>query len=453
VTIVLAWPRLPVAPEATGTINAGQIGWAGPKERALQAPRLDRLRRLAVSVDLALVAARAINATTLIVDLDALADPVAQASALGLVVVPLSARRMGSGEGVRCTALVTTPDACDAVSGVVASGDVEAIARCFGFPDCCARALATARAAGVDPMLAMLARTDGLVADAHLLVSALGMGALRHLPCTPDCSPTREAIGRFLATARAIDPSGGTWLQQVGAWPVHWSSVGGIAEVRTPYFRYHHPIGAGACTVLANPRAARAAAPREPRFAEVIERLIPARAGAPLETLGLPRDWHQAGFDSPFALRARYAGLLWQWSSALRGGAGEVLHYPCGDGLLGEMVAEINPRLHFLGIDDDPAVLVHARMRLPDPQHRFAIAPCDGDTKGRVAFLDPEPLLARADRGASAIGVVLRRHATVVIYASDRALRRFGTLASLAHAAGLPIAQVDATRMSARVTA
>lgn len=454
-TIALAWPRMPAGPEAPGAIGADRIGWAGPKERALHAPRLDRLRALALSAEFALVAARAIDATTLVVDLDHLADPVARASAAGLVAVPLSARRVGAGpaEAVRCTVLVTTPQARAAVTGLLAGADEGAIARAFGFPACCARALAARRGAGVDPMLAMLAGADGQVRDAHLLLPALGIGALRHLPCAPDCGPTREAVDRFIATARSMDRDGGAWLEQLGAWPVTWSSVGGIAEVWTPYFRYHHPIGAGACRVVANPRAARDAAPREPRFGEVMERLLPARDPAPPEALGLPQDWYRAGFDSPFALRARYAGLLWQWSAALRGGAGEVLHYPCGDGLLGEMVAEINPRLSFLGIDDDPAAIALARARLPSPHHRFALEPLDGDTKGRAAFLDPEPLLSRPDRGAPAIRAALARHALVAIYASDRALRRFGTLASLARAAGLPIEATHGTTLSARVTA
>ncbi len=454
-TIGLTWPRLPAGPEAPGTINADRLGWAGPKERALYAPRLDRLHMVALSAELALVAASAIHATTLVVDLDHLADPVARASAMGLVAVPLLARRVGVGpvEVVRCTVLVTTPQARAAVTGLVAGANEEAIACSFGFPACCARALAARRAAGVDPMLAMLASADGQVSDAHFLLAALGVGALRHLPCAPDCGPTREAIDRFIGTARLIDREGGAWLKQLGAWPATWSSVGGIAEVWTPYFRYHHSIGAGACRVVANSRAARSAAPREPRFGEVIERLLPARVPAPLETLGLPQDWHRVGFDSPFALRARYAGLLWQWSAALRGGTGEVLHYPCGDGLLGEMVAEINPRLSFQGIDDNAASIALARTRLPSPHHRFALEPLDGDTKGRAAFFDPEPLLSRADRGAPAIRAALARHALVAIYASDRALRRFGTLASLAHAAGLQIEATNGTTLSARVTA
>jgi hypothetical protein len=455
VTIALASPRLPVGPEAPGTIDADLIGWAGPKERALHAPRLDRLRVLALSAEFALVGARAIDATIVIVDLDQLSALVAQASAVGLVAVPLSARHVGSepAEAVRCTVLVTTPQARPTVTGLLTSLNEEGIARGFGFPACCARALAARRGAGVDPMQAMLASADGQVSDAHLLLSALGVGALRHLPCAPDCGPTRAAIDRFLATACSIEPEGGAWLKQLGAWPVTWSSVGGIAEVWTPYFRYNHSTGVGACRVVANPRAARATAPRDPRFGKAMERLLPARTPAPLGALGMPQDWHRAGFDNPFAMRSRYAGLLWQWSAALRGGAGEVLHYPCGDGLLGEMVAEINPRLSFFGVDDDAAAIALARTRLPSLHHHFGLEPHDRDTGGRAAFLDPEPLLSRADRGAQAIRAALARYPLVVIYASDRALRRFGTLASLAHAAALPVEATDETTTSAKVTA
>lgn len=450
-TIALPWPRFPGGP--AGSVEADRIGWAGPKARALHAPRLERLRALALQVEIALVAARALDAATVVVDLGRLADLAAQASAAGLVAVPLSARRIGEGQGVRCTVLITPPEAQAEITALLAGTDAEAIARRFGFPACCARALASRRAAGIDPLLGMLADAEGAVVDAHLLLPPLGLGPLRHLPCAPECAPTRAAIDRFLATARSLDREGGAWLAQLGAWPVTWSAAGGIAEVRTPYFRYHHAIGAGACRVVANPRAARAAVPRDPRFGAVIDGLLPGPGPAPLDMLGLAQDWRRAGFDSPFALRSRYAALLWHWSAALRGGAGDVLHYPCGDGLLGEMVAEINPRLRFHGVDDTPAAIAHARLRLPGPQHRFALDPPDAGPDGRAAFLDPEPLLARADRGAAAIRAALARHALVVVYASDRALRRFGTLASLAHAAGVQIEPTDVSSVSARVTA
>lgn len=454
--ITLSWPRLPGDPVESGVIDPDRIGWAGPKEQALQAPRLERLRGLALSAEMALVAAGAIDATIGNVSLDRLADAVALVAAAGLEAVPLSARRVGQGGDARCSVLITTAQSRSFVSAVLAGSDVEAISRCFGFPVCCARAFAARRAIGADPMLAMLTTVHGQVPDAHLLLPALGLGALRHVPCAADCAATRETIDRFIDTARSIDREAGDWLDRLGAWPVTWSSTGGIAEISTPYFRYHHFVGAGTCQVVANPRAGRPVIPRDPRYAEVIQRLLPSGSTEPLEALGLSRDWQRAGFDSPYAQRARYAGLLWQWSAALRGGAGDVLHYPCGDGLLGEMVAEINPRLRFLGVDDAPAAITLTRARLPGPQHRFVIDPRDlpdGEAEGRLAFVDPEPLVSRADQGGATLRAALARHKLVALYASDRALRRFGSLAALAQAAGLQIEATDATPCSARVTA
>jgi hypothetical protein len=73
---------------------------------------------------------------------------------------------------------------------------------------------------------------------ANMLWRWLGIRAVPHLPCRLDCEPS-IALGRqFLEVGRA---SGyGTemdWLSEVLSWPVEWSALHGIAEVKTPILK------------------------------------------------------------------------------------------------------------------------------------------------------------------------------------------------------------------------
>ncbi len=78
---------------------------------------------------------------------------------------------------------------------------------------------------------------DGL----NLLWRSLGIGLLDHLPCGLDCSPARDRAARRHNAARDAGVNGLDALDEVLAWPAHWSALHGIAELRAPLLRLTHP--------------------------------------------------------------------------------------------------------------------------------------------------------------------------------------------------------------------
>jgi hypothetical protein len=72
----------------------------------------------------------------------------------------------------------------------------------------------------------------------NVLWRSLGLRAVNHSPCRFDCEATVELAGEFLEAGR----SGGYstqvgWLLEILSWPVEWSALHGIAEIKTPVLK------------------------------------------------------------------------------------------------------------------------------------------------------------------------------------------------------------------------
>lgn len=74
--------------------------------------------------------------------------------------------------------------------------------------------------------------------QANVLWRWIGMRAVPHLPCRFDCEPTValgkdfETLGRQTGYEQEMD-----WLFEILSWPLEWSALHGIAEIRTPLLR------------------------------------------------------------------------------------------------------------------------------------------------------------------------------------------------------------------------
>lgn len=71
--------------------------------------------------------------------------------------------------------------------------------------------------------------------EANILLRWLGVRLVAHLPCSFQCAATVEMARRFVEVARKRQF--GEWVDYVYEmldWPVEWSALHGIAEVRTP---------------------------------------------------------------------------------------------------------------------------------------------------------------------------------------------------------------------------
>lgn len=473
--LFLPWPR----PPAPGGIAAtappglsGRINWAGPRQKETWAPRLERLARAACAAELSLVETGQVAAAAVLTTEAGLPELLIPPADWPLTAIPVRAIRSewpapgeiaGQESGpLICELLVVRRDETGHRLETLDRADPYDTALAFGYPQCCARRWADRLAIGAGDPLGALFDDQAVPESAFWLLAGLGIGPLRHVPCSTSCAATRESMQLFVELCEARDSEAAGWLKQIEKWPADCSVAVGIAEVKTPYFRYTHaaPGSAPGRAAFVPPRSIVASAPAVAAAAAGVSPAAPVIGTGPVAAIA--EGWREAGFENEFALRSRYCSLVWHWASELRGGGGTVLHLPCGDGLLMELVAEINPKLALHGLESEPSLLALARHRRDgDRTHVQAVDWTDPDLPGsiggdgrdgRAVFIDPEILVAlpTAQR-ASLVSALLARFRLVAIYATDRGLHRFGAVEALAEAAGLRLGPASVSGVTAEV--
>jgi hypothetical protein len=66
----------------------------------------------------------------------------------------------------------------------------------------------------------------------------LGVRAIPHVPCRFDCRPSIDLGTRLIQAGVDLGHGEETrWLQDILAWPVEWSALHGIAEIKTPILK------------------------------------------------------------------------------------------------------------------------------------------------------------------------------------------------------------------------
>lgn len=142
------------------------------------------------------------------------------------------------------------PDLAD-FQGAYDAGDAEAVGRLLGSPPCCH---AFFRGVWVeeeleDPTWPMARASVSAPPETrcievaappqtNLLWRWMGARPVPHLPCRFDCPHTVELAGRFEDVGRRAGfGSEMDWLLEVLDWPVEWSALHGIAEIKTPVLK------------------------------------------------------------------------------------------------------------------------------------------------------------------------------------------------------------------------
>lgn len=151
-----------------------------------------------------------------------------------------------------------------AVEGVLAAlsaGDAHGAQHRLGVPACCARFQRDGPAGWEQPWWPLAERTTPARSaslgshrielpagsDRLPLWEALGIPALWYVPCSLDCAAAGTDQRRLLALIagwgedRALG-----WIEEIGRWPVSWSALHGIAEIKTPVFKLIQPTDATA---------------------------------------------------------------------------------------------------------------------------------------------------------------------------------------------------------------
>lgn len=318
------------------------------------------------------------------------------------------------GQPWRMRAIVCDPALGAAVQAAYLENDELAIGALLGYPACCAAfylrtwvderwrdttwpmALRTpgvqhvverAEAIGAgdahaDPCLSLsrireerLVIAGGAPLESNILLRWLGLRLVPHLPCSLACEPTAGSGRAYAALGRElgfVDEMG--WLEELLAWPIEWSALHGIAEVKTPAFKFaartdatahkwtvqregtRYPDDVGASGIVFPFREASRRMVTDSRsFAAAIALEAPMAGPASMDN----------GFATPAAEASAHTVVL-RAAAALTARGGCVLDLGCGNGkLVSEICAGRGDRVA-CGVELNPDRARRAADRLGD---------------------------------------------------------------------------------------
>ncbi len=214
---------------------------------------------------------------------------------------------------------------------------------------------------------------------ANILWRWMGVRAVPHLPCRFDC----DATVTFAERLREVGIKAGyaeemEWIGEILSWPVEWSALHGIAEVKTPLLKvstrtdatpHKYTVrrqGSGypeeALQGLSFPwkTPARPVVSGSSEFQRGMDHLIELQVARP--------DWFHLdnGFSSRHAMETQHRPIVTLAREQLAGAAGNVIDLGCGNGALLDRICRGNDGLIPWGVDLRGDVLDHARQLLPN---------------------------------------------------------------------------------------
>jgi len=352
------------------------------------------------------------------------------------------------------------------------TGNDEAMANMLGYPRCCYSFFRRVwvEQGQVDTTWAMAttgASQNGNTTidvggppEANILVRWMGIRAVPHLPCRTDC---RESvafgkklveIGRKAGYGTEMD-----WLLEVLSWPVEWSALHGIAEIKTPVLKVSTCTDATPKKYVV--RRHGSAYPLEGApglafpFRTPLKPLLTSSRGFErgLENPITPQNGHpvryqaENEFSSNIAMAIDHEPIVKLAVSAFLEKGGNVLDLGCGNGILLREIHQANSGIVPFGIDMDPSRVEHAQLANPDFARNFTVGDMfESDQvwpKGRrygLAVVMPGRFLeAGAEQAARLRGRLMEHCDQILVYASGEWLTRYQNLEGLASRAGFSL--------------
>jgi SAM-dependent methyltransferase len=361
------------------------------------------------------------------------------------------------------------------------AADQERIGDLLGYPPCCREFF---RRAWVDdamvdttwPMAVATAAAREIALDedttsidvegpaqANILWRWMGVRAVPHLPCRFDCPATVEFADRLVSVGRnAGFDEEMDWLLEILSWPVEWSALHGIAEVKTPVVKVSTRTDATPRRYLVRRAGDRfpedGATGLGPPFRVPVKLRVTGtrgfrrgldRATAPSSN-GKPA-WYASdnGFATVAAMDRAHRPVVAAAVASLGDRGGDVIDLGCGNGALLAKVLEAAPAVVPFGIDLDPDHVAHARELLPTAAENLVSGDLFDDwpwgaRRFSLAIVMPGRLLEVDGARATALRERLRdRCDNVLVYAYGDWLAHTRGLAALTRDAGMALLDDD----------
>lgn len=472
--------------------------WVGDQARDVWQPRLERVTNAWLEIEWRAVLAGVRSCAVTMASPEELLAQAPQWAAEGLSALPVemvgftgqpyaaTSAAAEPGEPFVFRLVIGRPSDVAAFKRAWDAADQEAIGDLLGYPPCCREFFRRVWVddAMVDTTWPMAAATaapsddDATVIDvdgpaqANILWRWVGARAVPHLPCRFDCPATLELADRLVAVGRAcgFGPEM-DWLLEVLSWPVEWSALHGIAEIKTPVLKVSTRTDATARRYVVRHRGESYPvegaqglsfpfqAPVKLRltgtrgFQRGIEHAVAVNAPRP--------SWYATdnGFDSIAAMEDAHRPIVAAAVAALAAG-GDVVDLGCGNGALLDKIASAARGVVPFGVDLDPARVEHARALRRGDAANFVAGDIFDDgaiwSPGKrfaLAIVMPGRFLEAGPERASALRERLRtRCDQLLVYAYGDWLARAGGLPLLARQAGLELLDEYASERVALAT-
>lgn len=299
-------------------------------------------------------------------------------------------------QGMICVVVGTLEKAVQLCEAWQCSDD-ETIGSLLGYPECC-RAFFRQVWIGqrcLDTTWSMAENTSSQTGNgvvrvesggtpfANILWRWLGVRAVPHLPCRFDCSATIEFAERLLALARNNGYSQeAEWIEEILTWPVEWSALHGIAEIKSPLMKLSTRTDATAGKWVVQwagtdyPKEGAVGLhfpfrpPKKSRISSLEISTTELRAPVSNDS---DQAWRYAdnGFRSFTTMEELHQPLLTMAREALAGKSGNVVDLGCGNGILLNKICAGRHDLTPHGIDSNGLALGHARQLQPELAAKF----------------------------------------------------------------------------------
>jgi hypothetical protein len=226
--------------------------WANDRARATWQPRLVRISSAWREIEWLTVAQRVRPCVRLSIEAGEWNDWQRRSSRLGLVIIPLEVQKSETTAGAVLTmqAVVGTGKEAKRFARAWAQGDPAQTGAMLGYPECCCRAFVEAARGGQhrEMLWDVAARSYAVNTERRVDIQGatqmnlfwrhLGVRALPHIPCRFDCVASLGLAREFANVGQdsgCADEVG--WTSLMLSWPLEWSMLHGIAEMKTPVLK------------------------------------------------------------------------------------------------------------------------------------------------------------------------------------------------------------------------
>ncbi len=233
-----------------------RLSWVSEQARTIWAPRFKRVVEAWATMEQASVVSAIRSCALVIVSSNQLDGLMKQWEAWGLTAVDLEEKSVSASAlvewGSRSLRVVLgNPASVRCFREAWGAENHGSMGELLGYPECCRNRFEERCISGksIDPTWPMAIESShcsSLMGQieirgdvfANALWRWVGVRAVPHLPCRFDCAATVRLGRRFLDLGIKLGFRDEVeWLREILSWPVAWSGLHGIAEVKTPLLK------------------------------------------------------------------------------------------------------------------------------------------------------------------------------------------------------------------------